>query len=66
MNMLQNLLARLAVARSDALSRLRPEDGQTLVEYALILVFIAIVVIGALIALQGQITSAFNTVAGDL
>jgi pilus assembly protein Flp/PilA len=40
-------------------------DGQAMVEYALILVLIAVVVIGALLLLGGQIKSIFtNIVAG--
>jgi pilus assembly protein Flp/PilA len=41
------------------------KDGQAMVEYALILVLIAVVVIGALLLLGGQIKSIFtNIVAG--
>ena len=66
MNTLQNLIARLAGGQSADLSLLRREDGQTLVEYALILFLIAIVVVGALIALNGQISSTFNSVVDEL
>ncbi len=41
------------------------EDGQAMVEYALILVLIAVVVIGALLLLGAQVKSIFtNIVAG--
>lgn len=38
------------------------EDGQGLVEYALILVLIAVVVIGILGLLGGQVSAVFNTI----
>ncbi len=40
--------------------------GQTLVEYALILAFIAVVAIGVLYALGGQVTQIFSTVTSQL
>jgi pilus assembly protein Flp/PilA len=43
----------------------RRREGQAMVEYALILVLIAVVVIGVLLLLGGQIKSIFtNIVAG--
>ncbi len=42
------------------------EDGQAMVEYALILVLIAVVVIGVLLLLGGQIKSIFTSIAGAL
>jgi len=42
------------------------EEGQGLVEYALILVLVSIVAIGALKALGGSITQILNTVANTL
>lgn len=50
------------------LSRLtaRQQKGQGLVEYALIIVLIAIVVIIALEALGVQITGVFNTITTEL
>jgi len=41
-------------------------DGQAMVEYALILVLIAVVVIGALLLLGGQIKSIFSNILGAL
>ena len=38
------------------------EEGQGLVEYALILVLIAIVVIGVLTVLGGKVSSVFSTI----
>ena len=42
------------------------EEGQGLVEYALIIVLIAIVVIAALTALGGTVNSVFETITGAL
>lgn len=42
------------------------EEGQGLVEYALILVLIAIVVIGALTFLGSQVDAIFNMIGGTL
>jgi pilus assembly protein Flp/PilA len=42
------------------------EDGQGLVEYALILVLIAIVVIGILTLLGGKISQTFSTINSGL
>ena len=42
------------------------EEGQTLVEYALILAFVSILSIGALTALSGGINGVFSTVVGAL
>jgi pilus assembly protein Flp/PilA len=41
-------------------------DGQAMVEYALILVLIAVVVIGVLLLLGGQIKGIFSSIAGAL
>ena len=42
------------------------KDGQAMVEYALILVLIAVVVIGALLLLGAQIKSIFTNIFGAL
>lgn len=42
------------------------KDGQAMVEYALILVLIAVVVIGVLLLLGGQIRSIFTNIFGAL
>lgn len=42
------------------------EEGQGLVEYALILVLIAVVVIGALTLLGQNISGLFNQLAGTI
>ena len=47
-------------------ANLRREDGQGLVEYALILVLIAIVAIVALIFLGGQVSSILSNVGSSV
>lgn len=42
------------------------EEGQGLVEYALILVLIAIVVIGILTVLGGQVSQVFSNITSGL
>jgi pilus assembly protein Flp/PilA len=42
----------------------RREDGQALVEYALILSLIAVVCVGALTLLGGNVMNALNQIAG--
>ena len=42
------------------------QDGQAMVEYALILVLIAVVVIGVLLLLGGQIKSIFTNILAAL
>ncbi len=44
----------------------REEEGQGLAEYGLILALIAIVCIGALTLLGGNIANALNNVAGSI
>lgn len=55
MNMLSTLYAFL-----------RNEEGQSLAEYALILVLVSIAAITALTALGGDISSTFSTVSSTL
>jgi pilus assembly protein Flp/PilA len=45
---------------------LRDDDGQGLVEYALIIAVIAIAVIGAMVFLQSQIQSIFSNIGNNL
>ena len=57
-------LARLTAAIDER--RLGRPEGQTLVEYAMILALIALVVIGVVTLLGGQISSVFSNVASDI
>jgi pilus assembly protein Flp/PilA len=50
---------------SSLISRLRHDEGQTLVEYALILVLVAVVVISALTALDQALGDLFQRVVDD-
>lgn len=44
----------------------RREEGQSLVEYALILVLVAILLVGALLAFKDQLSSSFSTIQSGL
>lgn len=48
------------------LSFLREDDGQGLVEYALIIAVIAIAVIVAMIFLRGQLQNIFSNIGNNL
>jgi pilus assembly protein Flp/PilA len=48
------------------LSFLKEEDGQGLVEYALIIAVIAIAVIVAMIFLRGQLQNIFSNIGNNL
>lgn len=61
--MLNNLIAYLTVAFLDITER---EEGQGLVEYALILAFVSILSIIALTALSGGINGVFSKVTAAL
>ena len=64
MTQLQNVIFTRVALMLGGLSvpSLRREEGQTLVEYALILVTIAIVVTAAMIFLRDKITSVFTQI----
>lgn len=50
----------------DLMSFIREDDGQGLVEYALIIAVIAIAVIVAMIFLKGQIQNIFSNIGNNL
>jgi len=50
----------------DLIGFFREEDGQGLVEYALIIAVIAIAVIVAMIFLRGQISNIFSNIGNNL
>ena len=60
------IVARMLAAQIWLKKRLRREEGQGLVEYALILALIAILVIIALKFLQPQISNTLNNVSNNL
>ena len=45
---------------------LKKDDGQSLVEYALIIALVAIVLVAGLQTLEGGITGTFNSIVGSL
>ena len=61
LNYFNGLLVKLFSAGS--ISR---EEGQTFVEYALLIAFIAVVALAAVIVLGKSISSLFSSVAGSL
>jgi Flp pilus assembly pilin Flp len=64
--MFRSMHAKLLLALVDLRSAARREDGQALVEYALIISLIAVVAIGALQLTGTRVTSILNGIAGDL
>jgi pilus assembly protein Flp/PilA len=48
------------------LAKMQKEEGQGLVEYALIIALVSILLIGALGTLQGGIAGVFTTIAATL
>jgi len=60
------IIARVAAVQTWIKNHLRREEGQGLVEYALILALIAILVIVALKFLQPQISNTLNSVSTAL
>jgi Flp pilus assembly pilin Flp len=61
--MLQNLWLQVGKAMAGVRER---EDGQALVEYALILFLVSVVAVGTLKILGGDIKSVLSTVTKDL
>ncbi len=61
--MLNNLFAYLTVAFTEIKER---EEGQGLVEYALILVLVSIAAIIALTALGTSVSAVFDQIVGEL
>lgn len=64
--MMNDLYIRLRELMASKLRKGKDEEGQGMVEYALILAFIAILVIVALKFLQPAISSTLNTVSNSL
>ena len=64
--MLETLWLRLGVVMSDPLGAVRREEGQTLVEYALIIALVSVVLIGALKALAIAIGGVFTKIDSAL
>lgn len=61
MRLVNEALLRLMSGLHEVRARLTDEEGQTLAEYGLIMAVIAVaVIVGAVIAFRGAITTAFN------
>ena len=63
MDFVTELVARFQAAAVAAQTR---EEGQTLVEYSLILALVSIGSIAVLLALSGKINGVFNTISSAL
>jgi pilus assembly protein Flp/PilA len=64
--MLYSIHSRLALAFADLKSSVKREEGQALIEYALIVSLIAIVAIAALKLTGNNISGILNTIAGEV
>ncbi|MFL5953779.1 MAG: Flp family type IVb pilin [Gaiellaceae bacterium] len=62
-NLVTGAVVRLQIALAEARAR---EEGQTLVEYSLILAMVSIGSIVALLALSGKINGVFDEISGKL
>ena len=62
--MFEQIGLRIAMALNGM--SLRREEGQTLVEYALIIATISIGVTAAMLLLRGQIAQVFSTISSSL
>ncbi len=63
----KNTMINKVITRAKiALRRLKSKKGQTLVEYALILAFIAVVAISVLLALGQTVRGVFSTITSQL
>lgn len=65
-NQVQNIIRRVELMRLGGFPAARLEDGQTLVEYALILVLIAVVVVVAVGTLGHTVRGIFSNVASSI
>jgi pilus assembly protein Flp/PilA len=64
--MLESIYVKLLVAYGEMRDRVAREDGQALVEYALIISLIAVVAIAALQLTGNSITKIFNNISSEL
>lgn len=60
---MKNLFLKIYVKSQELLNR---EEGQDLVEYALIIALISVVLVGSLQGLQGAISGVFTDIGGKL
>lgn len=66
LKLLNDFLLSLVVRSEDLIASREDEEGQTLIEYGLIIALISIVAIVALTLVGGNISNIFNSVAGKL
>jgi pilus assembly protein Flp/PilA len=66
LSVLLNLQSRMIGVQVRMTDALRQEEGQGLVEYALILVFVALVAIAGLTILGGKVNVLFSEIANGL
>ncbi len=59
-------MLKLYTLASALIARTQREEGQTMVEYAFLVAFIAVVVLAAVVVLGDKISSLFNSIAGSL
>jgi Flp pilus assembly pilin Flp len=64
--MFEQIGLRIAMALNGVSTSLRREEGQTLVEYALIIVTISIGVTAAMLFLRGEIRQVFTDIGNAL
>ncbi len=66
--MLENMWLRLGAMMFQAHTayRVRREEGQTLVEYALIIALVSVALVAALTALKGDISAVFSKIGAEL
>jgi pilus assembly protein Flp/PilA len=60
---MNNMLLKMYVKFQELKNR---EEGQDLVEYALVIALVSIAAIAAMSTLAGRITAVFNVISGDL
>jgi len=56
----------MSMLRHFVQSVVREEEGQDLLEYALLVALIALIAIGAVTAAGGKVSDVFNAIAGQL
>ena len=62
----RGIMLMAAVQFSTFLRRLRAHEGQSMVEYALIIALVAVVVVGAVVLLGKGISNIFDSITGSL
>jgi Flp pilus assembly pilin Flp len=64
--MIESMYTKLLVAYSEMRGCLDREEGQALVEYALIISFVALLCIAALQLTGNSVTTIFNNISSEL